>query len=116
MSTLRLSLLIALVLVLAAGSQAQAPAKDTATVFGKVIFQGQPLTGGKIEFHYSDKGKPITADLQKDGTYAAKKVPLGELKVVFKVKGLPRKYTSRDTTPLIVEVKKGKQVADFELK
>jgi len=115
MSTLRLSLLVALVLTLAAGSQAQAPAKDTATVEGKVTFQGQPLTGGKIEFH-PDKGKPVKADLEKDGTYSAKKVPLGKLKVVFKVKGLPRSYASRDTTPLVVEIKKGKQVADFVLK
>src|SRR5262245_6435715 len=112
MSVFRLSLL-ALAVLCAGAVRAQAPA--TADVEGKVHFKGQPLIQGKVEFHPL-KGKPVTADIDKDGTYKAKKVPVGERKVVVKAKVLPAQYQSPKTTPLTVEVKKGKQVFDIELK
>jgi hypothetical protein len=111
MSAFRLSLLA--LAVLCAAVRAQAPV--TAEVEGKITFQGKPLTSGKLEFH-PPKGKEVTADIRQDSTYLAKKVPLGEMIVVVKVKGLPAQYESPKTSPLRVEVKKGKQVFDIELK
>lgn len=38
-------------------------------VFGKVTFQGQPVSEGMIQFSNSEKGVYLTAPLKKDGTY-----------------------------------------------
>lgn len=51
-------------------------------VTGTVLFKGKPLVCGAVVFFGSD-GIPITADLRPDGTYAAKNVPVGEVRVAI---------------------------------
>jgi hypothetical protein len=88
--------------------------KDTGTVEGKVTFKGKPLDKGKIAFH-PEKGKPVTADIQKDGTYTAKNVPVGELRISIEAKGLPKDYADPKKSALRLEIKKGMNNCDFDL-
>ena len=44
---------------------------------GTVRHKGQTVTSGQVSFLGAD-GKPVCADIQPDGTYQAKKVPVGE--------------------------------------
>jgi hypothetical protein len=93
---------------------ARAADAKTATVEGKVTLDGKPLAAGKVSFH-PKAGKAVVADLNKDGTYTAKKVPIGEVRISIKAKGVPKKYADPKTSGLTVEVKEGKQVFDIAL-
>jgi hypothetical protein len=67
---------------------------STAVVTGKVTLpNGQPLTGGRIDFQSaSDEKKTAGGMIKADGTYEATAVPLGECKVSItnaSLKGLP---------------------------
>jgi hypothetical protein len=114
MSALRRPL-FALVACLALPLSATSAEKDTATVEGKVVFEGEPVAKGTVSFHPA-KGKPVTVTTLADGTYSAKGVPTGKLVVTVEAKGIPRQFASKDTTPLRVTVKGGKNLIDFELK
>ena len=86
----------------------------TGAVQGKVTYNGAPLPGGTVAFH-PEKGKPVEAKTNEDGTYSADKVPVGRMRVSIKAKGLPKKYSSEKTTPLLVEVQKGRNNIDVDL-
>jgi hemoglobin len=97
---------------------------ETASVSGKVLFQGQPLPGGKVAFHQEKKA--FAAKIQPDGTYELKDLPAGSYRVTFQTAPakndqppavvLPAQYADPQRTPLVVEIQAGKSVRDFELK
>jgi hypothetical protein len=87
---------------------------ETGSVEGKVTLNGKPLAKGKVVFHPKE-GKPVEAEI-KDGQYKAKDVPAGATTVVVEGEGVPKPFQDAKTTPLQLEVKKGKQTHDFELK
>jgi hypothetical protein len=89
--------------------------KETGAVEGKVTFKGKPLDKGKIAFH-PEKGKPVTAEIQKDGTYSAKNVPVGEMRITVEAKGLPKDYADPKKSALRLDIQKGMNNCDFELK
>jgi len=88
---------------------------DTATVTGKISYNGKPLKSGKVTFHPA-AGKAIVAKLNADGTYEAKNVPVGELKVTVQSKALPKKYANVNTSGLVYQPQKGENAFDIELK
>jgi hypothetical protein len=89
-------------------------AEAFASVIGKVTVDGKPLAEGKILLH-TDGVKPVEIPI-KDGKYSADKVPTGLKTVTIEGKGVPAKYSSRETTSLTVEVKAGANELLFELK
>jgi hypothetical protein len=72
---------------------------DKGTVQGVVTFLGKPVPKGKVTFH-PEKGNPVEADLDENGSFMAKGVPVGSFGVTVKAEGLPEKYAVKDTTPL----------------
>jgi hypothetical protein len=103
----------ALVAALAFPLTATSAEKDTATVEGRVTFEGKPVIQGKMSFHPA-KGKPVVANI-KDGSYAVKAMPTGNFAVTFEAKGLPRLYAAKGTTPIRLTIKGGEQTVDFVL-
>lgn len=87
---------------------------DTPMISGKITFDGQPLAKGKVVLH-PGQGEPVEAEV-KDGEFSTAKVPLGELKVTLEFDGAPKKYESAKTTPLRVNIQKGKNPLAFDLK
>ncbi len=67
-----------MLLVLPLGSGCGGQAKGT--VSGKVTLQGKPLTSGFVTF-LVDKGPPLHADIQSDGSYRMENVPVGPVKI-----------------------------------
>jgi hypothetical protein len=104
---------VALVAGLAFGVPADAADKGVGSVEGKVTLFGKPVAAGKISFHPA-KGKPVVARV-KDGDYSVNAVPAGEVVVTIEGKGVPPKYASPKTSPLRLEVRKGKNVHDVAL-
>jgi hypothetical protein len=121
--------LIALVVAALAGptpAAAQAPQKGS--VEGKITFKGKPLPGGTITFH-PEKAGPITATINQDGTYAARNVPAGAVKVSIETESarpkpgqppvrfvpIPKKYAKPDTSGLTFRIVEGKQILDVVL-
>ena len=106
------------VVVLAAGLafpvEGFAADKGVGSVEGKVTLSGKPLPAGKVSVHPA-KGKPVVAPV-KGGDYSANAVPAGEVVITIEGKGVQRAYASPKTSPLRLEVKKGKNLHDVELK
>lgn len=50
------------------------------TVSGKVAYQGKPLPSGFVTF-VPEKGTPVHADIQSDGSYRIENVPIGPVKI-----------------------------------
>jgi hypothetical protein len=84
------------------------------TVKGIVTLNGKPVEKGKVTFH-PENGKGIEAGIQL-GEYSASGVPVGTLRVTIYGVGLPKKFGIKDQTPLTVEMKKGENRMDFDLK
>jgi hypothetical protein len=78
--------------------------EESATVNGTVTLKGKPLERGKIIF-YLDGDQFVGAKI-KDG-YTVGKVPPGTRRVTVDGEGVPVKYGTDDTTPLLAEIKKG---------
>jgi hypothetical protein len=67
-----------------AGCQGKVP--DRATVSGRVLYQGKPVTQGIVIFHSKlVPTKQDQAQIKKDGTYEMTNAPLGVCKVVIQV-------------------------------
>lgn len=63
-----------------------------ATLSGKVLYKGQPVTGGSMILHYANSGYPVTID--PDGSYAVNQLPLGEVTATVDTENLnPKKPT-----------------------
>ena len=101
-------------------------------VSGKVTFKGEPVTEGSVQFIDDRTGRGAEVDLGPDGTYKAS-LFAGEYKVVVtppyivdeskgipnpyykKVKNIPAKYHSTDTSGLTAAVSPDKTTHDFDL-
>ena len=81
---------------------------------GLVTLKGKPLAG-KISFH-SDDGSFVGATTNEVGRYSVKKLPPGTYKVTIEGEGVPEKYTRKETSQLVVEVKDGTGATDFEVR
>jgi hypothetical protein len=109
--------LLAACAVFLSGLQSMAADEDLSTIEGKVTYNGKPLQDGSITFHLKDD-QFVGAKIQPDGTFRVERVPVGTVKVTFASKKLriPTKYGIPETSPLTLEVKKGKGVADFQIR
>jgi hypothetical protein len=125
MSTLRFSVLAAIItMAFLSNSERVRAADDTATVEGTVLFDGKPLAGARIFFHFGD-GQFVGAKVGKDGKYKMKAVPTGTYKVTVEmwhelkdgsvVQVVPEKYSAEDKSELQVKVKPGANTLDFKL-
>jgi hypothetical protein len=101
--------------VLMSAVRVSAADEELATVEGTVTLNGKPLTDVTITFHLKDD--QFVGAKVKDGKYRVDRVPAGMVKVTIESKKvpLPTKYTSEETTPLSVEIKKGKGRVNFDL-
>jgi hypothetical protein len=55
---------------------------SVATVSGTVTYRGKPVTSGTVVFVGEDHRVSLPAPIQADGTYTARRVPVGSVKVV----------------------------------
>jgi hemoglobin len=99
--------------------------KAEATVVGHVTYRGQPLPG-TITLTAKD-GTVASGAIDEDGAFKVEAVKPGSYKVTVKGSGdkdkdvrvpakIPANYSDPRKTDLTVDVKEGKQTADFELK
>jgi hypothetical protein len=89
-------------------------AKDTdAKVTGTITFNGKPLSSAKVTFHFGDEF--VGAKIKDDGRYTVSRISSGTYKVTVEGKHVPLKFTSDDKTPLVAEIKAGKNEMDFAL-
>jgi hypothetical protein len=101
--------------VLVSGGPVSAAAEQLATVGGKVVYNGRPLTDGVIIFHLKDGqfvGGPI-----KNGQFRVDRVPFGAVKVTIESKKVrvPAKFASPETSGMSVEIKQRKVPVNFML-
>lgn len=85
---------------------------EVAIVEGTVTLDGNPLADGKITFYDGDQfvGAKI-----KQGKFRVTNAALGQRKAVIEGKGVPAKFSSEETAPLVAQFKAGKNVFDFAL-
>jgi hypothetical protein len=84
------ALLSALVLAGCQEGNPNAPAKVT----GRVTYNGSPVTGGSISFHYKD-GAITTAAIDGSGNYSAADIQPGEVAVTVETESInPEKPTT----------------------
>jgi hypothetical protein len=102
-------------MVLLSGARVSAADEELGTVEGTVTLNGKPLTDTTITFHLMDD--QFVGAKVKDGKYRVDRVPAGTVKVSIQSKkiAIPAKYASEETTPLSVEIKKGKGMVNFDL-
>jgi hypothetical protein len=110
------ALLIATLVVLVCAQSSIAADEELSSIEGKVTYKGVALKEGVITLYLKDD-QFVGAKLQPDGTFRVDRVPVGTVKVTFSSKKfrLPAKYGIPETSPLTLEVKKGKGVADFQI-
>ena len=102
-------------LVLLSAASVSAADEKLATVGGKVIFNGKPLTDATITFHLED-GQFVGSKI-KDGKFLVDRVPYGTWKVTIESRkaGLPAKFVSPETSGMKIEVKRRKVPVNFML-
>lgn len=125
-------LVVAVSLVFFVGCGPSGP--PTAELSGKVVFQGKPVAEGTVSLR-SEVGTGGEANLQEDGTFTIKDLPVGEYRalilplVMLQKEGprgyevsvekpapnIPLKYRTIGATDLRVAVKEGKNEVRFEL-
>lgn len=86
----RAALCFVMCLSAAAGLSAGCGKKNKANeLTGKVTYNGEVVTGGKLNFYPADgTGNPYTVTLNKDGTYVASGIPQGKKKVTVETEFL----------------------------
>jgi hypothetical protein len=105
---------------------------DTATVSGRVTYQGKPLTSGSVTFCAAE-GRVEHGLLRTDGSYAIERVPVGPARVAVashtsvpvglrgssapaeKPVALPARYRDPDQSGIEFTVEKGRTDYDIEL-
>src|SRR5436190_23943856 len=78
----------------------------TAVVQGSVSIDGTPITFGTVAFVGED-GRADSAMIQPDGTYTAKKVPLGEVVITVVTYPLPPQVRPPDAPPMTEPTRTG---------
>jgi len=114
MRAISLVLFAAATLLLSSGPLSAAD-EQLATVGGKVIYNGQPLTDSIITFHLGDD--QFVGGKIKDGKFRVDRVPFGTVKVTIESKTvqLPAKFASPESSGLTVEIKQSKVPVNFML-
>lgn len=121
-----------------AGRKDGIPEAKTGQVEGFVTFKGVPLTSGTVTFH-PEKSASVSGMVAADGRYAVAGVPPGNAVVTvesapgpdgdgptpeakgpkgkpsFRGVQIPQKYANKDTSPLRIEVREGKQPFNIEI-
>ena len=101
--------------VFVSGRAVSAADDELATVGGKVIYNGKPLTDAVITFHLKDE-QFVGAKI-KNGMFLVERVPFGVVQVTIdsqKVR-IPAKFASPETSGLKVEIKRRKVPVNFML-
>ncbi|HJZ90725.1 MAG TPA: carboxypeptidase-like regulatory domain-containing protein [Gemmataceae bacterium] len=115
--------LLAVALVVSAvvlGSGRVAAEEELVAVSGRVILNGKPLPEARIIFHLGD-GQFVGGKTDDEGKYKVTRVPAGTHKVTVemlpgsKVR-LPDRYSSEEQSELSVQVKKGANEIDLDLR
>ncbi len=88
--------------------------RPTTSVSGMVTLDGQPLAEGKLVLH-PRIGPPIEIEIS-DGAFAAKDVPVAQMRVVIRGEGVPESFGREETAALVVQTKAGANVFNFELR
>lgn len=88
--------------------------RPTTSVSGMVTFDGHPLAKGKLVLH-PPAGPPIEIEIT-DGAFAAKEVPIAEMRVVIRGEGVPESFGRPETTALVVQTVAGANVFNFDLR
>jgi hypothetical protein len=83
-------------------------------VTGKVSLNGKPLASGRIIFHLGN-GQFVGSKVA-NGDYAIDRVPVGTRKVTVEGDGVPVSYSFEDKSSIVVEVKEGTAMFDFDLR
>jgi hypothetical protein len=127
-SNVAVALMGAAVLLAAGCGSAEKPID----ISGKVTFQGEPVNEGSVQLIDDRTGRGAEVELGPDGTYKAILFP-GEYKVVVtppymvdtssgmpnpyykKVRNIPKKYHSSETSGLTAVVSPEKTTHDFAL-
>jgi hypothetical protein len=101
--------------VFVSGGPVSAVGEELATVGGKVIYNGKPLTDAAITFHLKD-GQFVGSKI-KEGKFLVDRVPHGTWKVTIDSKkiGLPAKFASPETSGMKIEVESRKVPVTFML-
>jgi hypothetical protein len=132
MSTSRFAIVVAILTltVLPGTSQRTLAGEELASVKGKVTLDGQPLPFGKIIFHLPE-GQFVGSKIKADGTFKIDRVLPGTHKVTVEatrksaakdkpavpaVNLIPARYAQEEQSALRVEVKKGRNEYNFDLK
>jgi hypothetical protein len=108
----------------------------TGEVHGKVTCEGKAVTEGLVTLLNPKGGGDAEAHINKDGTFAVKRVVVGEYLVVITppmeivdadpgksppspvekaAPNIPRKYRQQGTTTLKAEVKEGNNAFEFDM-
>lgn len=108
--------ILAAMLPLLIGQLSIAADERLSTIEGKVTYNGKALPDGTITFHLKDD--QFVGARIKDGAFRVDRVPVGIVRVTFSSKKLrlPARYGVPETSPLTLEVKPGKGVADFQIR
>lgn len=84
--------------ILALGCKGQKKSTDYAEVTGKVYFHGQPLPGGRVNFHLW--GEPFSGggNINEDGSYKVNS-PVGEVKISVDNRNLMKRMGPSGSAP-----------------
>ena len=80
---------------------------------GVITVGGKPLLTGKVTFH--QRNGQFEGAKVKNSQYSIDHMQAGTSSVTIEGKGVPLKYTSEDTSPLVVEFVEGANKFVFEL-
>jgi hypothetical protein len=100
-----------MLLVASSGCGKSAGPGGVASVDGKVIYKGNPVTGGKVTFHPQGGGPGFTIDLRPDGTFFngdVAKEAIGPVTITVETKHL-KDLPGGDPTDFEVLAKEGKE-------
>ena len=86
--------------------------EEVAAIQGQVTLDGKPLAGGRIILFTNNSDQFVGCKL-KDGSFKLDRVNVGNYKIIIEGNGVPAKYTTEETTGILIGVRAGKN--DFRL-
>ncbi len=83
-------------------------------VSGKVLFQGKPLSGGRVNFITVQGAFASSGKIDENGQYQLK-APVGDVRISVMNQKLPPQYQNPETSGLKYTVRPGPQTHDIEI-
>ena len=83
-------------------------------VSGKVLFQGKPLRGGRVNFITVKGAFSSSGKIDENGHYQLQ-APVGDVQISVMSQNLPQQYQDPQTSGLKFTVQPGSQTHDIEL-